>query len=93
MQRETKETYHIKASGIEEIVTTSEHPFYIVSKDDITKVPLWVKVKDLSTNYYLLTPVNNNSQEIKWEGVSGDGKHSNLLLNKLPLNDDRFYWF
>lgn len=93
MQRETKETYHIKASGIEEIVTTSEHPFYVVSKDNINKEPVWVKAKELSTNYYLLTPVNNNCQEIKWEGVSGDGKHSNLLLNKLPLNDDRFYWF
>ena len=72
-----------------DLKTTENHRFYVVSKIDGDKnnltEPYWKECKDLTSNDYLGVAINQNSIIPKWDGIDfkwGDGrktKHKNEL--------------
>jgi len=73
--------HHIKATGLEKISATSEHPFYVVeldefenkkSWDDRKKTFKWKLAKDIKINDHLVVPkkLNNNIENIETLKIS-----------------------
>ena len=47
------------------IKTTSEHPFYVIKKENIGSLPYWCKVEDLHGDHLLCLPINKKEKLIK----------------------------
>ncbi len=65
LPKENRIIHHIKATGLEKISATSEHPFYVVelddtenkkSWDDRKKIFKWKLAKDIKINDHLIVP-------------------------------------
>jgi intein/homing endonuclease len=98
-----KEIWEIKSPIFDELKTTENHRFYVVTKIDgdknnLTK-PYWKECKDLTSNDYLGVAINQNSIIPKWDGIDfkwGDGRktrHKNELSKYMDnLTCKLFFW-
>lgn len=95
-----KEIWRIKSPIFDNLETTENHRFYVVTKingdkKNLTK-PYWKECKDLTSNDYLGVAINQNSVIPKWDGIDfewGDGRktrHKNELSKYMDNND--FWW-
>ena len=89
------------------LYVTEEHPFYVRERYRVWdknkrvyirkfKDPSWIKVKDLTKNYYVGTPINNIEKHIEWNGVYIKNKygHNPILKNEISkyLKNEKFWW-
>jgi DNA-cytosine methyltransferase len=95
-----KEIWKIKSPIFDNLETTENHRFYVVTKIDGDKnnltEPYWKECKDLTSNDYLGVAINQNSIIPKWDGIdfgfSDDRKNWNKNeLSKYMDNND-FWW-
>lgn len=110
-----KNTYkfcNIKIAGCEEFLVTPNHPFYVRKKKRINThrngksivytellQPEWVNAENLTNEYRVGIPINNNSIIPNWEGVvkyryNLYGKTSSWIENNLSkyLDKEDFWW-
>ena len=95
-----KEIWNVTSPIFDELKTTENHRFYVVSKIDGNKnnltEPYWKECKDLTSNDYLGVAINQNSIIPKWNGIDfkwKDGRktrHKNELSKYMDNND--FWW-
>jgi DNA-cytosine methyltransferase len=95
-----KEIWKIKSPIFDNLETTENHRFYVVTKIDGDKnnltEPYWKECKDLTNNDYLGVAINQNSIIPKWDGIDfewRDGRktrHKNELSKYMGNND--FWW-
>lgn len=103
--------YRLKTMCSEDLLVTEEHPFYVRKKKRInTRIkgkavnyrefsnPQWVKIKDLSKDYYVGIAINQESKLPNWNGVEVNStwvKYGNKkLLNTIKkyFNNNDFWW-
>lgn len=99
--------YRLKTMPSDDLYVTEEHPFYVrklervwdkTANRKIRKFsdPKWVKIKDMSKDYYVGIAINNKEELPKWGGSKfewRDGRktrYSNILCDKFSLSD--FWW-
>lgn len=80
--------YDIKSSAVHNINTTFNHPFYVLRGGE----KCWVEAKDLRTTDYLCIPINKESRNVNWDGSKLYYNNHIGLSNKLPFEDDRFWY-
>ena len=107
MINQTDKIYKLDTMVSEAIFTTENHPFFVRKKHNcqdsktgkryrIFDAPEWVKVKDLSREYYVGTAINQKSELPKWNGITfkwGDDRndrHSDILSNYFNNKD---FWY
>ena len=100
-------TVKVKAMGIDEIVTTPNHKFYVREKyrewnngrrsyDRLFKEPQWKEIKDVTKDYYLGMAVNQKSEIPKWEGITfnwNDGRKPRHKNELQELMDNQDFWW
>lgn len=100
MNRETNHIVSIKTYGADIIQTTPNHPFWAREKSysyehgkrkKVIGAPKWVKAKELTSNHYLTIPVNQNENNIEWNGITYERKGKTYTLNSLPFENINFY--
>nr|WP_286675527.1 DNA (cytosine-5-)-methyltransferase [Clostridium sp. ZBS18] len=100
--------YRLKTMCSEDLLVTEEHPFYVRKRVKInTRVhgepyrerkfnnPEWVKVKDLSKDYYVGVAINQKSELPKWEGCVVPRPYNKIKqLNDIKqyFNNEDFWW-
>ena len=95
------ELYTLKGMGFDEIKCTEEHPFYVRKKirmghEQIKNFlkPEWVKVKDLTKDYYLGVAINQNSSLPVWDGTQDKRYNGDVRSNKLGLLfTNKSFWY
>lgn len=95
------ELYTLKGMGFDEIKCTEEHPFYVrknlrVGHEQIRNFlkPEWVKVKDLTKDYYLGVAINQNSRLPVWDGTQDKRYNGDVRSNKLGLLfTNKSFWY
>ena len=95
------ELYTLKGMGFDEIKCTEEHPFYVrkkvrVDHEQIRSFlkPEWVKVKDLTKDYYLGVAINQNSSLPVWDGTQDKRYNGDVRSNKLGLLfTNKSFWY
>ena len=95
------ELYTLKGMGFDEIKCTEEHPFYVRKKVRVgheqIKIflkPEWVKVKDLTKDYYLGVTINQNSSLPVWDGTQDKRYNGDVRSNKLGLLfTNKSFWY
>lgn len=88
MKNQNNYIYDIKCGATHLINTTFNHPFYVLRNDK----KQWVEAKDLTTNDFMLIPINKHQNEIEWEGTKLYYNRHTEVSNKLPFDDDRFWY-
>ena len=100
-------TVKVKAMGIDEIVTTPNHKFYVREKyrgwnndrrscDRLFKEPQWKEIKDVTKDYYLGMAVNQKSEIPKWNGITfhwSDGRKPRHKNELQGLMDNQDFWW
>lgn len=100
-------TVKVKAMGIDEIVTTPNHKFYVRKKyrewnnekrsyDRMFKEPQWKEIKDVTKDYFLGMAVNQKSEIPKWNGITfrwGDGRKPRHKNELQELMDNQDFWW
>src|SRR5699024_2176200 len=100
-------TVKVKAMGIDEIVTTPNHKFYVREKyrgwnndrrsyDRLFKEPQWKEIKDVTKDYYLGMAVNQKSEIPKWNGITfhwRDGRKTRHKNKLQGLMDNQDFWW
>ena len=100
-------TVKVKAMGIDEIVTTPNHKFYVREKyrewnndrrsyDRLFKEPQWKEIKDVTKDYYLGMAVNQKSEIPKWNGITFhwvDGRKPRHKNELQELMDNQDFWW
>lgn len=96
-----KETFLVKGMGIDELVCTSNHKFYVRKmtkhfptlsngKRGVVReftTPEWVECKDLTKKYYLGIAINQNAIIPVWKGVDYTWSDGRAARHKNMLND------
>lgn len=97
--------YRINAMPVDEIICTSEHPFYIrrrfrqYDKDShkstrLFSNPEWVKAKDLNKDTYVGIAINTNSQLPNWQGsIDNRWGHANTTNRLSALFSKKSFWY
>lgn len=97
--------YRLKGMMFDEILCTSEHPFYsreMYRKWDnpnrrwvrLFASPKWVAAKDLTKQTYLGYLVNTQSELPRWEGSIDNRWGHHKRVNKLsPLFNEESFWY
>ena len=106
MAREYRgDMYRINAMPVDEIICTSEHPFYIrrrfrqYDKDSHKSTrlfgnPEWVKAKDLNKDTYVGIAINTNSQLPNWQGsIDNRWGHGNTTNRLSALFSKESFWY
>ena len=88
MKNQNNYIYDIKCGATHLINTTFNHPFYVLRNGK----KQWVEAKDLTTNDFMLIPINKHQNEIEWEGTKLYYNRHTEVSNKLPFDDDRFWY-
>lgn len=103
----TNSIYEFNCMASPILYVTEEHPFYVREKyrmwDNVKRVyvrkfkePSWVKVKNLTKDYYVGTPINNIEKHIEWEGVyiKNSYGHNPILKNEISnhIKKEEFWW-
>ena len=100
-------TVKVKAMGIDEIVTTPNHKFYVREKyrewnngrrsyERKFKSPEWKEIKDITKDYYLGMAINQESEIPKWEGITfkwNDGRKPRHKNELQELMDNQDFWW
>lgn len=100
-------TVKVKAMGIDEIVTTPNHKFYVREKyrewnndrrsyGRLFKEPQWKEIKDVTKDYYLGMAVNQKSEIPKWNGSTfcwRDGRKPRHKNELQELMDNQDFWW
>lgn len=83
MKKWTQKVYTIETRIAKEIITTEEHPFYVIRKKKSGKFskPKWVKAANLNNWYYVGIPINKKATIPKIEAFN-----SNITKSKI------FWW-
>lgn len=104
--------YKIKISGCEAIICSAEHPFLVRRKHRVNThkngerifysellEPEWIKADELSTDYKVGIPINNNSIIPKWNGTiynkcNNYGVYHSYRENTLSqyMDNEDFWW-
>lgn len=112
IKKRANEFTRIKISGVQEFLVTDNHPFYARKKISYTTrkggqsqrisylaEPEWIKAKDLTTEYRVGIPINNNSKIPIWDGFIKECKNQKGLFkselrNELGrlMGDKDFWW-
>ena len=92
--------YKVKISGCEEILVSSEHPYYVRKKKRINThkngeslvytellSPEWLKVKNLNNEYKVGIPINTESKIPKWNGCVYEKHNSYGITNSHVENN------
>lgn len=107
MINEADKIYKVDTMCSEAIYTTENHPFYVRKKNNCQDsktgkrwrefgTPEWVKVKNLSRDYYVGTAINQKAEIPIWNGVTfkwGDGRadrNSNQLSKHF---NNKYFWY
>lgn len=107
MINKANHVYRLKTMPSDDLYVTEEHPFYVRKierkwdKNQKRKIrsfsnPKWVKVKDLSKDYYVGIAINKKSELPVWSGSKfewRDGRrarYSNVLSEKFSMSE--FWW-
>lgn len=88
MENQNNCIYDIKCGATHLINTTFNHPFYISRNGE----KQWVEAKGLTTNDFMLIPINKCQNQIEWEGTKLYYNRHTEVSNKLPFNDNRFWY-
>lgn len=88
MKNQNNYIYDIKCGATHLINTTFNHPFYVLRNGK----KQWVEARDLTTNDFMLIPINKHQNEIEWEGTKLYYNGHTEVSNKLPFDDDRFWY-
>ena len=103
----TNHIYEFNCMASPILYVTEEHPFYVRERyrvwDNVKrayvrkfKEPSWVKVKNLTKDYYVGTPINNIEKHIEWEGVyiKNSYGHNPILKNEISnhIKKEEFWW-
>jgi len=94
-----KKIWEVIVSPVDSIETTSNHKFYVRTKDQSNGTfsdPYWKEVINLDKKDYLGLPINQESKIPKWNGIEmmwKDGRKSRIKneLSKLMTSYD-FWW-
>ncbi len=90
ISNDVTELIKVKASGTEAIVTTPEHPFYCYSDNEFK----WIRASDLTKNDYLAIPVNDESYDFRWGGVTKTvNQFKSERVSALDTSSSIFWWF
>lgn len=95
MINQTDTLYKLDTSCNHELKATEEHPFYVLNKNNLTEVPKWVNVKDLTTNNYVGCAINNIEELPTWSGISYIGQfgHKKTVNNIKDLFENVNFWW
>lgn len=95
MKRKSDNIYNIKIYGIDEIKATSEHPFYIRTKNKLKySEPQWKDVKDLEKQDFIGIAINNKNELPVWNGIEHTKGQKKYNVNTLTenFNKENFWW-
>ena len=101
MQREYRgPLMHIKAIGVNEIICTPEHPFFVTQKKahadnaDVFQESNWKDAKCLNKADYLHIPINDKSQLPNWGGcIDNRWGHGKIVNNLECLFNNESFWY
>lgn len=99
--------YKLSTMGSDDLFATEEHPFYVRKKykiwnnhkrtyDRKFENPSWIKVKDLSKDFYVGIAINKKSELPNWTGSVFEwldcrkNRYSNVLQEKFNMSE--FWW-
>ena len=105
MINRARNLYEVSTMCSDAIYVTEEHPFFVRKKRRVVEngkntrkfdSPSWTKARDLTRDFYVGIPINQESRLPNWDGITykwSDGRsarHSNRLSDKFENND--FWW-
>ena len=99
LHRYLGEMIKIRTMMTEEILCTSNHPFYVrkrYRKDNkrFFDKPIWLESKYITKDYYLGYPINQTEKYPEWNGVVNNRWGHHKISNKLsPYFPSKDFWY
>lgn len=102
MTNEADSLIKIRCMPSEDIHCTPNHPFYVRKRHNLQDhetgkrwrefdEPEWIPAKDLTTEYYVGTAINQKEEIPEWNGiVDKNGVHKNRLSDQMNMSE---FWY